>query len=150
MPGPRSEFTQEIADAICGYMADGMSVREICRKDEMPAMSTVFKWLSQQPSFVEQYARAREAQADYMAEEILEICDDGSNDWMERQTDAGTITMPDHEHINRSKLRVDTRRWLMSKLQPKKYGEKVALTGGDGGPILMATGVIRKTDEDPA
>lgn len=62
-----------------------------------------------------------------MAEEILEIADDGTNDWMMRQGENGVALEPivDHEHISRSKLRVDARKWLMAKMQPKKYGDYV-------------------------
>jgi len=143
MPAGRpSEFTQQTANLICEYLADGMSLREICRKDEMPDKSTVLRWLIKFPEFSVQYALAREAQADHMAEEILEISDDGRNDWMKRQSDAGVIEMPDHEYISRSKLRVDTRRWLMGKLQPKKYGDKVALTNADGGNLGLEAMLI--------
>jgi hypothetical protein len=133
-----SDYTPETAAAICDRLSEGLSLREVCGDEAMPAMSTVFRWLADQAGFREQYARAREAQADYFAEEILEIADDGSNDWMDRAIGNGrVITVPDHEHISRSKLRVDARKWLMAKLAPKKYGERVAaeLTGKDGGPI---------------
>lgn len=96
-------------------------------------MATVFRWLAQHGEFQEQYARAREAQADYLAEEILDIADDGTNDWMEREGN----TLVDHEHISRSKLRVDARKWLMSKLLPKKYGDRQTTEhiGAGGGPV---------------
>lgn len=71
------------------------------------------------------------------AEEILEISDDGTNDWMKRKVGDEVIDVVDHEHIQRSKLRVDSRKWLMSKIAPKRYGEKVAVTGADGGPIQV-------------
>lgn len=105
----------------------------------MPAKSTVMKWLTLHPEFVDQYARAREAQADHFAEEILEISDDGSNDWMERRNDDGDVVavVADHEHISRSKLRVDSRKWLMSKLAPKKYGDKVVHSGDDESPMKL-------------
>jgi hypothetical protein len=73
-----------------------------------------------------EYARAKEEMAEHFAEEMLEIADDGSNDWIERELERGNvIKVADHEHIARSRLRVDTRKWLMSKLLPKKYGEKL-------------------------
>jgi len=71
-----------------------------------------------------EYARAKEEMAEHFAEEMLEIADDGSNDWIERELERGNvIKVADHEHIARSRLRVDTRKWLMSKLLPKRYGE---------------------------
>lgn len=128
-----SSFTQETADAICLRLTEGESLRGICRDEEMPAASTVFKWLADRKEFSEQYARAREAQADHMAEEILQIADDGSNDTY--QTENGEAV--NHDVIARSRLRVDARKWLAAKMAPKKYGDKVTteLTGKDGGAI---------------
>ena len=79
----------------------------------------------------------REAQADRFADEIIEIADDATNDWMERRQGEETVRVVNHEHIQRSRLRVDARKWLMAKLAPKKYGDSVALTGGGGGPLVI-------------
>ena len=95
----------------------------------MPDKSTILRWLDAHAEFRDQYARAREAQADHFAEEILEISDDGTNDWMRRQQGEDTVEVANHEHISRSKLRVDARKWLMSKMAPKKYGDKLELAG---------------------
>jgi len=125
-----SSFTTKTADIICQRISDGQSLREICRNDDMPDKATVMRWLGneKQSAFRDQYARARDAQVDHFAEEILEISDDGSNDWMERKLPNGEATeVINHEHIARSKLRVDARKWLMSKMAPKKYGDKLDL-----------------------
>jgi len=138
--GRPSDFTPEIADRLCKLIAEGQSLREICSAEDMPGKTTVLRWLDKNEEFRGQYARAREAQAEHWADEILEISDDGSNDWMERKNqDGSTYTVVDHEHVSRSKLRVDSRKWLMSKLAPKKYGDKVDMThsGKDGGPLLV-------------
>jgi len=74
MPRPL-EFNEAVADAICERLADGESLRSICRDDEMPAKSTVFKWLGLIPAFADQYARARETQADSLADDIVDIAD---------------------------------------------------------------------------
>jgi hypothetical protein len=140
MSGRPSDFTQEIADKICVQLASGMSLREIADADDMPAQSTIYLWLQRHAEFSEQYARAREAQAEHWAEEILEIADDGSNDWMERRNrDGSSQEVINAEHVTRSRLRVDSRKWLMSKLAPKKYGDKIDLahTGKDGGPLVI-------------
>ena len=122
-----SEFSEEIATTICRRIANGESLRRICNEDEMPGRQTVLDWLNdpERESFRAKYARAREDQQDFHAEEILEIADDGKNDWMARQQGEDTVEVANHEHIQRSKLRVDARKWLMSKLAPKKYGEKL-------------------------
>lgn len=127
--GRPSTFSTAVASAICDRLTNGESLREICRSEGMPDKSTVMRWLGTNEEFRDQYARAREAQADHFADEILEIADDGSNDWMERKQGEETVTVVDHEHISRSKLRVDARKWLMSKMAPKKYGDRLALEG---------------------
>lgn len=126
--GRPSSYSAEVVGTICTRLVEGQSLREICRDPEMPNASTVFVWLGKYPDFAEQYARAREAQAEALFDDILEICDDSTNDWVDRQTESGeTIRVVDHEHINRSKLRVDARKWMASKLAPKKYADKVEL-----------------------
>lgn len=125
-PGRPSEYSQAVADLICEALAEGHSLRAICAADEMPAKSTVFKWLREQKTFSDQYARAREAQADCLFDDILEIADDGRND---TYTDDEGRTRTDHDVIARSKLRVDARKWMAAKLRPRVYGEKLAIGG---------------------
>jgi hypothetical protein len=134
--GRPSTFSQEIVDAICGRIAAGETLRQVCRDDEMPAQSTVFLWLQKHPEFSEQYVRARESLMDCFADEIVDIAEDGSNDWMLRQTkDGESVEVLNREAIERSRIRIDARKWLMGKCAPKKYGDKLQLAGDGGGPI---------------
>lgn len=135
--GRPSSFTQEMADAICERIADGESLRSICGGDDMPAKATVFRWLAAHESFRDQYARAKEAQAEALADEIVDIADDGQNDWMERNAEDNAGWVANGEALQRSRLRVDARKWVASKLLPKKYGDAVKHehSGPDGGPI---------------
>jgi hypothetical protein len=120
--------TPEKAALICTRIAEGFTLRQIARQITARCASEITKWAREDDAFALQYARAKEAQADHFAEEILAIADDSSNDWMEREAQDGTIVMvPNHEHINRSRLRVDSRKWLMSKMAPKKYGETLTV-----------------------
>lgn len=128
--GQPSKYTRKIADEICSRLAEGETLRQICRDPHVPSKTTVMRWLSgDSPAFRgfrDQYARARVLQQEHFADEILEISDDGSNDWMDRETRSGVmIEVPNHEVIHRSKLRVDTRKWLMERCAPKKYGPQV-------------------------
>lgn len=152
--GRPSEFTTEIADRICDELVAGVSLRTICKADDMPAASTVFKWLRDFPEFSEQYARAKEAQADALFDEILDIADDGTNDWMlSRGDDENEAWRVNGEHIQRSKLRLDARKWMASKLQPKKYGDKITqeLTGAGGAPLVPVLNVtIGKPGSEPS
>lgn len=124
--GRPSEFTPEKANAICERLIDGESLRSICLDQDMPSASTVCRWLGQNEEFQKQYAHARNAQADTLADEILDIADDASNDWMERKDadDQSTGWQLNGEHVRRSQLRIDSRKWLAAKMAPKKYGDK--------------------------
>ncbi|QIG76701.1 terminase small subunit protein [Rhizobium phage RHph_I1_23] len=124
-----STYTDEMADKICERIADGESLKSICEEDGMPSKATVFKWLGQNASFVDKYARAREAQADALFDEILSIADDGRNDWMERRGEEDTGWVANGENIRRAQLRIDARKWMAGKLRPKKYGEKLDIDG---------------------
>lgn len=141
----QSEYTQELADLICERLSDGESLRAICRDDEMPSKATVFKWLTQQKAFADQYVRARENQADHMADEILSIADDGLND---TYVDENGNQRTDQDVIARSRLRVDARKWLASKMAPKKYGDKITQehTGADGAPMNWTINFVKPTD----
>lgn len=138
-----------IGDEICERLVNGESLRKITCDDHIPAASTIFKWLNDNKDFAEQYAHARDAQADTLADEIVDIADDGSNDYMER--DDGS-TEYNGDAVARSKLRVDARKWVAAKLKPKKYGDKLDLTSG-GEKLGLAAEIEasrRRTHEQPA
>lgn len=139
-------FTREIAQEICERIALGESLRSVCRDDAMPEQRTVFRWLDREDEhgeyFRQQYAKARERQADTHADDLNDIADDGSNDWMEQRDKDGDFIgwRVNGEHIARSKLRIDTRKWTASKLRPKKYGDATILrhTDAEGQKIETA------------
>lgn len=106
-PGRPSEFTQELADAICALIASGWSLRRICARADMPAQVTVFRWLRVDETFSKQYARASEERAESSADEIIDVADEATD----RDTAAA------------AKVRVDARKWIAAKLRPKKYGD---------------------------
>jgi hypothetical protein len=138
--GRPSGFTQKLADRICNRIADGESLRSICAGKDMPSRTSVFKWLAARKEFADQYARAREAQADLLAEEIIEIADDTSRDTITKEnSDGSEYEVANTEWINRSRLRVDARKWMASKLAPKKYGEKVDVNANVTGRIESIT-----------
>jgi hypothetical protein len=132
-----STYTEEIADKICARIASGESVLSIAKDPEMPASSTIYLWLldEDKKSFSEKYDKARIAQADHYFDQLLEIADDGTQDTITRATgDGETYEVANTEFIQRSRLRVDTRKWYLSKIMPKKYGEKLDVTS-DGEAI---------------
>jgi hypothetical protein len=99
--------------------------------------------------FSPRYARAREIQAYDIADELLEIADDARNDWMEREGGAEAVAFElNGENIQRSRVRIDTRKWLLSKMLPKVYGDKseVAVTGANGGPVQSQSVTVSVND----
>lgn len=142
--GRPTDYTIELASLICSKIASGEKVSDICLDDNMPAPSTVYLWLSKHSEFSEQYARAQADRTHAMAEEIMDISDDGRNDWMERNHGEDKAWVTNGEALQRSRLRVDTRKWLMSKMAPKKYGDKVTNVHSDpdGNPINTAPTII--------
>jgi len=144
--GRPTTFTQEIADTICEQLAtSSKSLKKICKELDLNA-GTVLAWLSSNKEFQDQYARAKEEQADLLADEILEISDDGTNDTY--MDDEGNMRT-DNDVIQRSKLRVDARKWLASKLKPKKYGDKTDITSG-GNEIKPMAFIVTTTDKELA
>lgn len=125
-----STYTEEIALRICERLADGESLKAMCEDEDMPSKSTVFKWLAENSTFSDMYARAREAQADALFDDVLSIADDGRNDWMEKNFGEETRWVENGEALRRSQLRIDARKWMAGKLRPKKYGEKLELEHG--------------------
>lgn len=140
MAGRPSVMTPEVVAEICARIADGETVRQICKDDHMPAASNVYMAIARDAVFQEQYAKAREAQLNRWEDELLEISDDGTNDWIEREGKDGQIAyVVNGEAVARSRLRADTRKWIMSKRLPKKYGDRQAVehTGADGAPLTV-------------
>ena len=138
MAGRHSIYTPEIASQICALLEEGQTLRQISRcHPELPVKSTVMKWRDDIPAFAVQYTAARARGIEALAEELLEIADDGTNDWIKRENRAGMVeTVADTDHINRSRLRVDTRKWLLSKMRPDKYGDQVKVSGDPLAPLI--------------
>lgn len=120
------------ADLICERLSEGYTLRQIARELDCTA-GAISIWASEDTEFAKRYARAMDVRTDRMAEEIVDIADDGSNDWMEREGHE----VANGEHIQRSRLRVDTRKWLMAKMMPKKYGERTTIAGDSENPIAV-------------
>jgi hypothetical protein len=126
-------YTKALAAEICRRLAITGNLRAVCRDPLMPTETCVRVWaLDDRDGFYLQYARARELGYLSMADELTEISDDDSGD---KTTDGNGNERMDAEFVGRSRLKLDTRKWLLSKALPKIYGDKVALTGADGGAV---------------
>lgn len=119
--GRPSRYSEAVAAEICTRLSEGEALRSICADDHMPAVGTVCLWASEdREGFSERYARALQARAWLWAEEIMDIADTGDD-------------------VNRDKLRVDARKWALSRLLPHRYGDRQTLehTGKDGKPLQV-------------
>lgn len=122
--GRPTDYTQELADLICSELAEGKSMRTVCALDGMPDKSTIFRWIRLYEEFRDQYTKAKEEGVEAWAEESIDIADNGSNDWMLTHDKDNDGYKVNGEHIQRSRLRIETRKWYASKLKPKKYGDR--------------------------
>lgn len=120
-------YTPELDAEICRRLASGETLRAICRDAHMPSWVTVYEWRKLDAGFAGRFAAAREAGADAIAEETIEIADESSNDTL--TTDSGE--RPNAEWIARSKLRVETRLKLLAVWFPRKYGQRIDVTTGN-------------------
>lgn len=136
-----SEFTQDTADAICERLADGESLRLICSADDMPSKTTVFRWLAANEPFRDQYARAREAQADSIFDEILHIADTPIEGERVKIDEDGKTETTREDMLGHRRLQIDARKWMAGKLQPKKYGDKLELSGDPNAPLIPVLNV---------
>jgi hypothetical protein len=116
--GRSPSYSDAIADVLCDRLAKGESLRSICRDSAMPGRQTVADWLTHHQAFFDQYSRARLIGLDEIADELLEIADnaDGGEESSAARASA---------NIQRAKLRIDTRKWLLSKLAPQRYGDRI-------------------------
>lgn len=123
-------YTIDKAIDICEWIAKGKSLNSYCEQENTPALSTIYKWLIEQDQFSKLYTRAREDQADTLADQIIDIADDSEKDFVDAglgENDNGTpiVKLFNSEHVQRSKLRVEARKWVAAKLKPRKYGDKI-------------------------
>lgn len=109
--GRPSDYLPEVAADICSLLADGESLRKVCERPGMPAKATVFRWLAQHVEFRDQYAKATETRADTIFEEMFEIADEVAEE---------------AAAVGKARLRIDTRKWALARMNPKKYGDKVS------------------------
>jgi len=132
--GRPTKYTKEVADEICERLSGGQTLLKICKDEGMPHRKTIHSWILTIEEFRNNYTLARELQAEYWADEINDIADDGSNDYSEDE-DGNRIV--NHDHIKRSQLRVSVRQWNAARRAPKKWGDRQALemSGPDGQAI---------------
>lgn len=138
--GRPSSFTQEVADKICERLAKPESLRSICSDESMPSRTTVFRWLREHEAFRNQYAHAREDQADAYFDEIIELSDTCViGEKTEKDADGKVVKVTTGDMIERSRLGIETRKWALGRMKPKKYGDRLQLANDPEDPIGQLT-----------
>ena len=133
-------YSPEIEEELLKRMAEGESRTQICRDAHMPSRKTINSWLLKDEDFAKRYAVAQQLLFERWADEMLEIADDSSNDYIDRETKAGRMERRlDRENIYRSDLRFRARQWLLAKLCRHTFGDRMDLTHGnpDGTPLSV-------------
>lgn len=125
--GRPSSYTPEMAARVCNLIASGQSLRTACKPSDMPDPSTVLRWREQNPDFHRQYAQACTERAWGLVEDALDIADDSKDDFV---PDGEGGQRFNSEAVQRSRLRVDTRKWFASKLAPREFADKLDLNHG--------------------
>lgn len=137
---------------IFEMVVNGKSLRTILKMEGMPDITTFYVWIEEEPEKSKQYAQAIKMRADLLFDEILDIADDNSNDFIEQDLGDGIITQKfDHEHVQRSRLRIDARKWVIERMNAKKYNDKyieLKEKEADTSNKIEVTIVRKNTDED--
>lgn len=120
--GRPTDYTQELADKICEQLSQGMSLRSICLDDDMPSGVSIFAWLRKYPEFLKQYERACDERTESQQEIILDLGDKAIEHAEEADPKASNAI------VSAYKLKSDNLKWSMSKMKPKKYGDKIDMT----------------------
>ena len=146
-PAPRktgrpSKYTEELANEILTRIANGESMVKILKGPGMPTQTCVYEWLQKMPSFAEKYTRAREDQADTLADEIQAIADETPelNPVYDKNGELIKIEMH-NAYIQWQRNRIDARKWIASKLKPKKYSDRLMHAGDADSPLQVKADV---------
>ena len=121
------EDIDKIFNYVCSEIEKGRALRNVLKDDGMPSTSTFYEWLDNDDVKSKQYARATEVRADIIFDDILAIADENTND---TSINENGIEVVNNDVIQRSRLRIDARKWVLSKLNPKKFGDKTDVTSG--------------------
>jgi hypothetical protein len=137
--GRPTKYNLKIALEICDRLSDGESLATICKDERMPKKTAVYEWLLRHEEFTDMYARAREDQADSMADSIVAIADEKPTLLFD---DKGNGKV-DNAFVAWQKNRIDARKWTAAKLKPRKYSDRIAHEGvSDGDPIKVDVSIF--------
>lgn len=141
--GRPTKYSEELAVDICVLIAEGKPLTKICKMNGMPSLATVYRWLSTDKKFQDMYARARDDQADTMADEITEIADQTPEMEPVLDKEGNVIEMRMHSaYVQWQRNRVDARKWVAAKLKPRKYGDRQVVAGDPEAPLEVKGNTI--------
>lgn len=144
----KSGYTPEIGAKICELLATGKSLRAICRENsDLPTEATVRKWVIADAEFATHYTRARDLGLDCLADEIIEIADTQEEGVRVETGREGTKEVRE-DMLGHRRLKVDTRKWYLSKLAPKRYGDRLELDGKVDARLTVVSGVPEASNVD--
>lgn len=134
--GRNSDYTDDIANEICSRISEGRSVHSICKDKDMPSRPTFYKWLADNESFLNKYNAAVEQRADYHFDEMIDIADK---------------VEPESAEVAKARLQIDTRKWIVARMRPRKYGDNIQEDDGSNDnvqPVQVTVNVrdARKPD----
>lgn len=134
--GRNSDYTDDIANEICSRISEGRSVHSICKDKDMPSRPTFYKWLADNKSFLNKYNAAVEQRADYHFDEMIDIADK---------------VEPESAEVAKARLQIDTRKWIVARMRPRKYGDNIQEDDGNNDnvqPVQVTVNVrdARKPD----
>jgi len=140
------EQIESIFKSVMDMIEEGMPLRQILRLKDMPSTQTFYRWLKFDEEKSKRYARSSDIRADQIFDEMFDIADNGTNDYTEFENSEGIkVSKFNPENVQRSRLRIDTRKWALSKMNPKKYGDKLDLSSG-GEKITAPSPLIINVD----
>ena len=134
--GRPTDYTEDLADEICSRISEGRSVHSICKDKDMPSRPTFYKWLADHDQFLNKYNAATEQRADFHFDEMLDIADS---------------VEPETAEVSKAKLQIDTRKWIVARMRPRKYGDNPQEEDGESDnaqPVQVTVNVrdARKPD----
>lgn len=151
--GRRSKFTKQLGEQICLRIASGRTTLSVSKDDDMPSRETIAQWVldPKKKEFSDMYARARDMLLEHWSDEIVEVSDDDTRDLQPYTKTSGDYheegTKSDNTVVNRAKLRVDSRKWLLSKLRPGQYGDKIQQEHSGNITVTPVLNFVTPTDK---
>ena len=138
---PRSAYSEEVVEKVCNHVANGGSLRALMREDKtIPSYYVLFGWMQEHPEFEDKWRTARAFNADALFDEILEISNTPVDTIMTVQRAKGNVETTKKDAVEHRRLQIESRKWMIEKLAPRKYGNKITteISGPDGSPLQIS------------